>query len=151
MDVNKVSMVCMFKFLGFKLWVFEFVIFASNQCFGFALLFILKDHKLQNILGHFQKDFEGDFSAENLGMFMRGSNSSSSFGSQSVKLVLSISLQGRNLVAMALSCQLINVPLFGLIQRHLQNLRALQGLDLLTSYQGRYMFFFSSCKCYNIT
>ncbi|KAG2252577.1 hypothetical protein Bca52824_082713 [Brassica carinata] len=25
------------------------------------------DHKLQNILGHFQKDFEGDFSAENLG------------------------------------------------------------------------------------
>ena len=29
---------------------------------------MLKDDKLQNILGHFKKDFEGDFSAENLGM-----------------------------------------------------------------------------------
>lgn len=34
----------------------------------YFLLFMLKDDKLQNILGHFKKDFEGDFSAENLGM-----------------------------------------------------------------------------------
>ena len=31
------------------------------------LLFSLKDEKLENVLGHFQKDFEGGVSAENLG------------------------------------------------------------------------------------
>lgn len=33
----------------------------------FILLFSLKDEKLQHVLGHFQKDFEGGVSAENLG------------------------------------------------------------------------------------
>lgn len=39
--------------------------------FGFHVLMLtfclLKDEKLQNVLGHFQKDFEGGVSAENLG------------------------------------------------------------------------------------
>lgn len=33
----------------------------------FILHFSLKDEKLQHVLGHFQKDFEGGVSAENLG------------------------------------------------------------------------------------
>jgi len=32
--------------------------------------FLLKDDKLQDVLGHFQKDFEGGVSAENLGKFL---------------------------------------------------------------------------------
>lgn len=33
-----------------------------------SICLILKDEKLQDVLGHFQKDFEGGVSAENLGM-----------------------------------------------------------------------------------
>lgn len=40
--------------------------FTSYQLLCF-LLFSLKDEKLENVLGHFQKDFEGGVSAENLG------------------------------------------------------------------------------------
>lgn len=32
---------------------------------------LLKEEKLQNVLGHFQKDFEGGVSAENLGKLKR--------------------------------------------------------------------------------
>jgi hypothetical protein len=32
-----------------------------------SLSFLFKDEKLQDVLGHFQKDFEGGVSAENLG------------------------------------------------------------------------------------
>lgn len=41
---------------------------ASKLFYVLILAFCsLKDEKLQNVLGHFQKDFEGGFSAENLG------------------------------------------------------------------------------------
>lgn len=30
-------------------------------------MYVVQDEKLQNILGHFQKEFEGGVSAENLG------------------------------------------------------------------------------------
>lgn len=51
-------------------------LFCSSSCifilfFGALydtyLSYLLKDEKLQNVLGHFQKDFEGGVSAENLG------------------------------------------------------------------------------------
>ena len=45
--------------------------------------FFLKDEKLQNVLGHFQKDFEGGVSAENLGK---------SRSSRTMSLSLSLSL-----------------------------------------------------------
>lgn len=35
-------------------------------------LYCLKDEKLQDVLGHFQKDFEGGVSAENLGKLKLG-------------------------------------------------------------------------------
>lgn len=35
-------------------------------------LYCLKDDKLQDVLGHFQKDFEGGVSAENLGKLKLG-------------------------------------------------------------------------------
>ncbi len=47
--------------------------------------FFLKDEKLQNVLGHFQKDFEGGVSAENLGK-------SRSSRTMSLSLSLSLSL-----------------------------------------------------------
>lgn len=34
-------------------------------------LYICKGEKLQNVLGHFQKDFEGGVSAENLGKWIK--------------------------------------------------------------------------------
>lgn len=34
-------------------------------------MYLLKDEKLQNVLGHFQKDFEGGVSAENLGKSLK--------------------------------------------------------------------------------
>lgn len=40
-------------------------------------IYFLKDEKIKNILGHFQKDFEGGVSSENLGKwswFLRTSN-----------------------------------------------------------------------------
>jgi hypothetical protein len=46
------------------------------------------DEKLQHILGHFQKDFEGGVSAENLGMLMLWQKLFFLVGPQSVKLVL---------------------------------------------------------------
>lgn len=33
----------------------------------YTALYILKDVKIRDVLGHFQKDFEGGVSAENLG------------------------------------------------------------------------------------
>jgi hypothetical protein len=38
--------------------------FCSNSC---LFLHLFQDEKLQDVLGHFQKDFEGGVSAENLG------------------------------------------------------------------------------------
>lgn len=40
--------------------IFISKLMKSSACF-------LKDEKIQNVLGHFQKDFEGGVSAENLG------------------------------------------------------------------------------------
>lgn len=37
----------------------------------FHLIWFLKDEKIQDVLGHFQKDFEGGISAENLGTWKR--------------------------------------------------------------------------------
>ena len=34
------------------------------------IVVILKDEKIQNVLGHCQKDFEGGFTAENLGKLL---------------------------------------------------------------------------------
>ena len=38
----------------------------------------LKDEKIQHVLGHFQKDFEGGVSAENLGKSKQKENHGSS-------------------------------------------------------------------------
>lgn len=43
--------------------------------FIFVLFFfVCKDEKLQDVLGHFQKDFEGGLTAENLGKSKHGRN-----------------------------------------------------------------------------
>ncbi|CAH2063030.1 unnamed protein product [Thlaspi arvense] len=62
--------VTIFKSLVFECRVFCF--YSNGTVFKPSVTVLpdkvfLQDEKLQNILGHFQKDFEGDFSAENLG------------------------------------------------------------------------------------
>ena len=45
-------------------------LFCCSRAFFHLVMFafcLLKDEKLHNVLGHFQKDFEGGVSAENLG------------------------------------------------------------------------------------
>lgn len=34
-----------------------------------SVLFILQEERLHDVLGHFEKDFEGEVTAENLGKF----------------------------------------------------------------------------------
>ena len=58
LDVN----LC-YQCLCFSLTLLSFC-FIVNASDHFVLL---KDDKLQDVLGHFQKDFEGGVSAENLG------------------------------------------------------------------------------------
>jgi hypothetical protein len=52
---------------------FKCLFYSSSRILVFGALYdtylsyLLKDEKIQNVLGHFQKDFEGVVSAENLG------------------------------------------------------------------------------------
>jgi hypothetical protein len=48
------------------LCIFVLSFFPDKQLLA-SLSFLFKDEKLQDVLGHFQKDFEGGVSAENLG------------------------------------------------------------------------------------
>lgn len=55
----------------FRSFLISFVLlsFLSISMIYSWISFLPKDEKIQDVLGHFQKDFEGGVSAENLGKF----------------------------------------------------------------------------------
>jgi hypothetical protein len=53
--------------IRFRVFFRSVILFSSLNDLGIYVL--LQDDKIQDVLGHFQKDFEGGVSAENLGKF----------------------------------------------------------------------------------
>ena len=52
--------------------VLIYINFQNSLCYSISNVgfHFLKDEKIKNVLGHFQKDFEGGVSAENLGKWL---------------------------------------------------------------------------------